>query len=96
MCFQSPAHGAALRDSAFVNGFGREHRDYAEEIYSNRKLLISVITCQSCRVSITLTYGHHWLAPIPPEGGRWMKCASGELNYIFQVTVSSNISGRFQ
>ena len=74
MCFQNPAHGAVLHDSAFVNGFGRQHRDYAEEIFSNRKLLISVITCQSCRVSIALMVQHysehHWLAPILLEGGR--------------------------
>lgn len=28
---QSPAHGSALRDSAFSNGSRRQHRDYAEE-----------------------------------------------------------------
>jgi hypothetical protein len=47
MCFRSPAHGSFLRDSAFVNGSRRQHRDYAEEI--------RVILLQSQATDI----GHH-------------------------------------
>ena len=76
---------SVLRDSAFVNGSGRQHRDPAEEI--------RVILLQSHTTDIGHLLSHHvgflsllpmgqhysephWLTPILLEGGQWMKCAS--------------------
>ena len=49
MCSQSPDHGSVSRDSAFIDGSGRQHGDYAEEI--------QVILLQSQAADI----GHHLL-----------------------------------
>jgi hypothetical protein len=72
MYFQGPDHGSVSRDCAFVNGSGRQHRDYAKEIRvilppsqaANIDHHLSILSSFDSSYPGQPCSGHCWLFPV--------------------------------